>query len=205
MRIPNWQRARGLRPNQKNAESENPNAVTIQSYRMRNFNAGAQTARQLSMSGWAAIRWILSVALGLAMLLVLQPAWGQEFTIESSTLESFDGIAEGGEFTLTGTVASVEPGLVSGGEFVLEAEIAVLTPEPSPPSPTISISTVGSQVVVEWPVSAGDFILDETAELSATANWTPVTTPYTTNATHISVTLSAADGTRFFRLRKPVP
>lgn len=204
MKIPEWPGARAFQPGDQNVVTETRNAATSQTDRLRNFCA--QATRRLSIPVWATFRRSLNIAFGAAMLsVILQPAWGQEFALESSTFETIEGVAEGGDFTLAGTVTMVEPGWVSGGEFELEAEIVVLTPEPSLPSPTINISAAGNQVIVEWPVSAGDYVLDETAALSATTIWTPVSTPYVTNATHISVTLSAPVGIRFFRLSKPAP
>lgn len=206
MKIPGWQRGRGLRGRPDNVVRETPNAATSQIYRVSNYSAVAQATRRLSTRAWATFRRSLSMAFGVAVLsVILQPAWGQEFAMETSTLETIEGIADGGEFTLASAVASVEPGWVSGGEFELAAEIGVLTPEPATVSPTISIIAAGSQVIIEWPISAADYILDQSAALSATAIWTPVSTPYVTNATHISVALSAPVGTRFYRLSKPAP
>lgn len=70
-------------------------------------------------------------------------------------------------------------------------------------SPVLTIAMVGTQVVVSWRLPATGFILEETSTLSLTDSWTPVSLPYATNATHISVAVSKPIDHKFYRLRSP--
>jgi hypothetical protein len=56
-----------------------------------------------------------------------------------------------------------------------------------------------------WPLSAGDFVIDQTFNLTlppATNSWNAILPPYQTNGQDISITV-APSGNEFYRLRKP--
>jgi hypothetical protein len=70
------------------------------------------------------------------------------------------------------------------------------------PRPTLAVSHTGKTVLLNWPTSAAGFILESTASL-APQNWVPVTTVPVVAGNQNSVTVDAASGSRFYRLRKP--
>jgi uncharacterized repeat protein (TIGR01451 family) len=66
----------------------------------------------------------------------------------------------------------------------------------------LSIETAGHRVLVSWPASATNYVLESTASL-VPANWRLVTnTPVTANSTQ-TVTLDLTYTNQFFRLRSP--
>ena len=70
-----------------------------------------------------------------------------------------------------------------------------------PPSLTIS-STTTNALVVSWPLTAGGWVLEESATLTGSPlPWTQVQPPYQTNSTQAWITVSPASGNRFYRLR----
>ncbi|MCI0535310.1 MAG: FG-GAP repeat protein [Verrucomicrobiales bacterium] len=73
-----------------------------------------------------------------------------------------------------------------------------------PAAPQLAIEQSADNVRILWPLSASNFVLDETNDLKASPiSWTPVPFPYQTNATDVAVTLPLAAGNKFYRLRKP--
>ena len=73
-----------------------------------------------------------------------------------------------------------------------------------PPAPQVAIEQFAGDVRIFWPLSAADFVLDETSDInpSPVVSWTQVPFPYQTNATEVSVTLPLSAGSKFYRLRK---
>ena len=76
----------------------------------------------------------------------------------------------------------------------------------SQPAPGIVIGpVVGNQVTLSWPAAPGDFILESSLALDASAVWTEVGDTPTANGNRLMVTLSMMPGqTTFYRLRKLV-
>ena len=73
-----------------------------------------------------------------------------------------------------------------------------------PELPRLEIHCLNRLVTVSWLRPAEGFLLDETATLAGSPiPWTQVASPYQTNATHISISLTQPTGNRFYRLRKP--
>ena len=74
-----------------------------------------------------------------------------------------------------------------------------------PSAPQIDIARSAGSVRIFWPLSAGNFVLDETDDLNTapTNDWVQIPFPYQTNATHFSITLPLPAGNKFYRLRKP--
>ena len=74
---------------------------------------------------------------------------------------------------------------------------------PPPPLPKLSVSLAGKNVVVSWPASASNFVLESTSTLSP-PNWAPDTSSgVAVVGDQATVTIVAASGTKFYRLRKP--
>jgi hypothetical protein len=74
-----------------------------------------------------------------------------------------------------------------------------------PHEPLLGIKRIGGQVHIDWPWPAIGFLLEETTAFAATpaaTSWTQAAIPYQTNATHISVTISAPATNTFYRLRR---
>jgi hypothetical protein len=64
----------------------------------------------------------------------------------------------------------------------------------------LKISKVGTSVVVSWPASATNFVLESSSSLAT--GWTAVTNAPATNQQVVSVTLPMAGDQKFFRLKE---
>ena len=69
-------------------------------------------------------------------------------------------------------------------------------------SPTLSITISANRRALSWPISAPDFVLETSTNLSAGTVWTPLTNGIVTNATSIVLTNSTSGPNAFFRLRR---
>ncbi len=74
-----------------------------------------------------------------------------------------------------------------------------------PSAPQIAIARSAGSVRIFWPLSAGNFVLDETDDLNTapTNDWVEIPFPYQTNGTHFSITLPLPAGNKFYHLHKP--
>jgi hypothetical protein len=71
-------------------------------------------------------------------------------------------------------------------------------------APQLAIERSADSVRILWPISAANFVLEESGELDISPlGWTQLSPPYQTNATSVSVTLPLGAQNRFYRLRKP--
>jgi hypothetical protein len=72
------------------------------------------------------------------------------------------------------------------------------------PTPSLSISPAGGNIVLSWPVINGSsFSLYSTTNLVAPGSWLSSTAPAQTNGGQIVVTQTVDANTRFFRLQRP--
>jgi hypothetical protein len=67
------------------------------------------------------------------------------------------------------------------------------------------IGRSAGNVRISWPLPATGFVLEQVNVLNASpvTGWSQVPFPYQANATHISITVSAPAGNKFYRQRKP--
>jgi hypothetical protein len=66
----------------------------------------------------------------------------------------------------------------------------------------LTVAQVADQVVLSWPRTIADTLLEGTSVLGTSAQWLWVTNTPTVGPSLISLTLPAA-GTEFFRVRRP--
>jgi hypothetical protein len=61
----------------------------------------------------------------------------------------------------------------------------------------------GKSYLLSWPVSAGDFVLQSTDNLTPPVTWTNVPVTLQTNGDNIEVTLPSGGQSGYFRLYHP--
>lgn len=149
----------------------------------------------------------LLLAPALLALGAIAPARAQNtngFSVDPFTVDGGGGLSAGGGFTIEGTIGQPDAGVLIGGGFLIEggywSMVQVIT---QPDSPLLTLSRAGSQFRLSWPLSAENFILEETISLSPTISWSTVPGSYSSNATDFFLTVPAQPGDRFFRLHKP--
>jgi sugar lactone lactonase YvrE len=70
------------------------------------------------------------------------------------------------------------------------------------PTPTLDIQLSANQVILSWPASATNFLLETCGLLSPSALWVPLTNPVTIGGESMTMTNLLEAETAFYRLRK---
>jgi hypothetical protein len=137
----------------------------------------------------------------LSLLSAFGDASAQSYAIDWSTIAG-GGVtfATGGPYSLGGTIGQPDAGAMTGGSFSLTGGFWSLVAVQTPGAPLLSIVRQGGTVHVSWPLTATNFVLDESP--TAAGLWSQVAFPYATNGNGISVSTPALTGKKFYRLRK---
>ena len=135
-------------------------------------------------------------------------ASAQNVTINWYSIDGGGGTSTGGVYTIQGTIGQSDAGVLSGGGYSLVGGfwgIAEAVQTPGAPRLSVARDVSTGAVRVSWPRPAEGWLLEQTSALaspSTATSWTQVAPPYQTNATHVWVTMPAAAGSRYYRLRE---
>jgi hypothetical protein len=138
----------------------------------------------------------------LLVLALLMPfaSFAQSYSINWYKIAGGGGTSSGGAYSLSGTIGQPDAsGAMTGGNYSLTGGFwSLISVVQTVGSPTLTVTHVGGEVVVSWPISAG-FILQQASSLAA-SNWVTSAYSITTNATTESITIASPTGNLFFRL-----
>lgn len=145
----------------------------------------------------------MKTLLGIAVLITgAATLIAQPFAVDWFTLDGGGGTSTGGVYSISGTIGQPDAGRLSGGSYTLAGGFwGIVSVVQSPGAPLLSIARTGGDVRIFWPKPSTSFFLDQS--LTVTGVWSQVSSPFTTNATDISVTVPSPAGNRFYRLRNP--
>ena len=98
--------------------------------------------------------------------------------------------------------------VVFAGDFttvngVVRPYVARLFGDSAAPPPSLNLVRSNASVILSWPVSASNFQLQESTNISLLNAWSPVGEPRVTNGAQVSVTVPTSGERRFFRLKSP--
>ena len=142
-----------------------------------------------------------------ALCVVVVPALhAQQYSINWFKIAGGGGTSAGGAYQVSGTIGQPDAGgPMTGGNYSLTGgfwSVITVVQTPGAPLLTISFNSQLPTMTDSWPSSATNYVLQQNSDL-ATANWTPVGLPVTTNGATLSVTISPQPGNLFFRLNRP--
>lgn len=145
----------------------------------------------------------MKTLLGILVLITgVATALAQSYSIDWLTIDGGGGTSTGGVYSVNGTIGQSDAGRLSGGSYTLAGGFwGIVSAVQSPGAPLLSIARAGGDVRIFWPKPSTSFFLDQS--LTVTGVWSQVSSPFTTNATDISVTVPSPAGNRFYRLRNP--
>jgi hypothetical protein len=101
-----------------------------------------------------------------------------------------------GEYTTAGDV--INASLVHA-----PSQIDGLAVVPVSPPPPLQISCTSNQVVLSWPVSASNYVLETTGTLLPGASWLRLTNGVVANGGNFVLTNQATASSAFYRLHQP--
>jgi hypothetical protein len=95
-----------------------------------------------------------------------------------------------------------QPGAATVDELRIGTTWASVTPR-APLPPSLSVRRAGGKIVLSWPLTAGDFVLETAGAPGPTSGWTSVSQPAAIVGDQFKATNGIGTGTGFFRLRAP--
>jgi hypothetical protein len=123
------------------------------------------------------------------------------FQLEHAGVGSGGGTSSGGDFVVTGQIGVLGTGQSTGGSFTLEGgSLAMFMVVQTAGAPMLTLTRVGNDVVISWPVTAIGFELEQTGNLSA-PSWSGLGMSPTVVGDHFQMTLPATGSSKFFRLQ----
>jgi hypothetical protein len=127
----------------------------------------------------------------------------QSYSVDSFKVARGGGTSSNGQYTVRGGFGQHDAGPMSGGNYSLTGNFWAIFVVQTPGAPVLAVTLSGpNTVVVSWPLSATNFVLEQNSDLTTTS-WTPSSYPITTNGGMESITItSPPPGDLFFRLRQ---
>jgi len=143
--------------------------------------------------------WLLRFILLPSVLCLCAQA---QYSIDWYTVGGGGGACSGGVYSLSGTIGQADAGTMSGGAFTLTGGFwSIIAAVQTPGAPCLSLArTSTNTMLVRWPLSAANWILQATPSLSATCVWTYLPPPYPTDGTNCYLIERILPGNRFYRL-----
>ena len=127
------------------------------------------------------------------------------YTIDWSTVDGGAGMSTGGVYSVSGTIGQPDVGKMNGGSYSIESGYwGLLAAVQIPGAPSLSIfRTITNTVVVAWPSSSSDWILQQNTNSVSSLNWSNVTAAIQDDSTTKTLIVNPPTGNRFYRLWKP--
>lgn len=136
-------------------------------------------------------------------LLALNFGHAQDYQIHTSSFTG-GGSSAGGGFHLTGNFEWTPASQLGGGGYSLQSGfLAGVIVQQTPGGPRITITHVGTDIVLTWTTSEAGWVLESSAAVAApTAAWGTTSESVEQTDDTRTVTLTAPTGIRFYRLKK---
>ena len=131
-------------------------------------------------------------------------AWGQNYSIDWSSIDGGGGTSTGGVYSVSGTIGQPDAGTMSGGSYTLSGGFwGAIAAVQTPGAPYLwATLTSTNTALIWWAVSPTSWRLRATTNLVPTgAVWTDCS--YQTNGTTCYRLESPPSGNRFYRLQSP--
>jgi hypothetical protein len=125
----------------------------------------------------------------------------QIYSIDWFTIAGGGGLSSGSVYSINGTIgqSAANGSPMAGGNYVLTGGFWVLTAVQTEGAPVLAISLANSAVMVFWPSTSTNWILQQDSSLNST-NWITVPEAITNNGNLEFIIVSPPAGNRFYRL-----
>ena len=136
-------------------------------------------------------------------LLIPTISFSQTCSIDWHKVAGGGGTSTGGVNAVTGTIGQPDAsGAMTGGSYSLTGGFwALISVVQTPGLPNLTITHVGSSVIVSWP-DTGNYTLQQNASLALPNGWTTSGYSITTSNATNSITITPPAGNLFFRLKQ---
>lgn len=131
-------------------------------------------------------------------------AHAQSFSIDWFTVAGGGGSSTGGVYNVSGTIGqfAASDAAMAGGNYSLQGGFWAIYAVQTEGAPLLTISRTNNAVMVFWPATSTNWMLQQNANLSST-NW--ITAPETImdNGTLKYIIVNPSAGNQFYRLSSP--
>ena len=136
-------------------------------------------------------------------MLVSIVSFGQQYSIDWHKIAGGGGTSTGSTYSLNGTLGQPDTAVMTGGDFGLVGgfwSFIAAVPVPGTPALTLMLSQTNT-ILVCWPSSSTNFVLQQNANLTGT-NWVNVASTPADNGLLKCIAINPSPGALFFRLKK---
>ena len=126
----------------------------------------------------------------------------QNYSIDWYKIAGGGGTSTGATFSVSGTIGQHDAsGAMSGGNYSVTGGFwSLISVVQTPGAPTLTITYLGSNVILSWPTNTTGFVLQSTSNLIPSAVWSGVSpSPVVVNARN-TVTNPITGAGKFYRL-----
>ncbi|MEO7298474.1 MAG: hypothetical protein ABI042_07850 [Verrucomicrobiota bacterium] len=128
----------------------------------------------------------------------------QSYSLDWYTIDGGGGTSTGGVYSVSGTIGQPDTGKMAGGNYTLDGGFwGIIAVVQTPGASLLTITRSNTFAIVSWPDTATGFQLENNSNLSLTNGWATAPQTRSTNGGQISVTVPAATGNNFYRLKNP--
>lgn len=132
-------------------------------------------------------------------------AQAQSYNISWFTIAGGGGTSSGTNggtvYSISGTIGQSDAGVMSGGNYTVTGGFwGIIGTVQTAGAPLLSISTASPNVIVSWPASAGNYLLQKNSNLNVASGWSSVSQSTNQSGGTNYVTVPATGGNLYFRL-----
>lgn len=137
-------------------------------------------------------------------LLFTVVSFAQTYSIDWHKISGGGGTSVNGQFTVSGTIGQSDAaGAISGGKYSLTGGFwSLISVVRTTGAPTLTIARSGNNLIISWPSTATDYVLQQNSNL-ADGSWTTSGYTISDDETNKSITIVSPTGNLFFRLKQP--
>jgi hypothetical protein len=140
---------------------------------------------------------LFAVVLSLGAVLA---AAAQNYSINWYAVAGGGGMSTNGSYSVNGTIGQADAGTMSGGNYAVDGGYWSVNVVQTPGAPALTITTLGTGVLVSWPSSATNYTLQQNLTLTNAAGWANFGGTISSNGPVMSTTITSPIGALYFRL-----
>jgi hypothetical protein len=110
------------------------------------------------------------------------------------------GVSTNGSYAVNGTIGQSDAGTMTGGSYAVDGGYWAVSVVQTPGAPVLAITKSGAGVVISWPSSATNYILQQNLTLTNASGWVGYSGTVSSNGPVMSTTIAAPSGMLYFRL-----
>jgi hypothetical protein len=144
----------------------------------------------------------LPTCLALALVLAgsVLTARAQTYSVDWYKVAGGGGTSTGSVYSVSGTIGQQDAGTMAGGNYTVDGGFWSVSVVQTPGAPVLTITRLGAGVILSWPSSATNYVLQQNGSVANAAGWTAYGGTVNDNGTVKTTTIASPSGSVYFRL-----